>query len=234
MTRDPLPYQHFVVIFANESNDPRPIEEYQLVINVLLFLKVFKSESAGELAFHLDLKFLNEVNATAVSDAIDAVRRDFHVEQSDVRLFVHDSPPYMVAAVERFKSAKGYSNCVHLPCWPHLLAKVPKVAFDGAYLPELKEFHRLIQLLFAPNVRNVLHVAVVQVHVYPDNVPGVPRRSKRRCRPGTRIMYPVTNSVFPNVAVVRVHLYPDNVPGNKIVFPNILNVAPVSERSAQS
>ena len=48
------------------------------------------------------------------------------MEQSDVRLFVHDSPPYIVAA-----------------------AKVREVVFDGAYLLELKEFHRLIQLLFA-------------------------------------------------------------------------------------
>ena len=137
------------MIFAAESDDPWPTEEYQLAINVLLLPKVFKSESAGELAFHLDLKFPDEVDATTVSDAIDAVCRDFYVEQSNIRLFVHDTPPYMVAAAERFKSAKGYSNCVHLPCWPHLFAKVPEVVLDGAYLPELKEFHRLIQLLFA-------------------------------------------------------------------------------------
>ena len=103
------------MIFADESNDPRPTEEYQLAINVSLLPKVFKSESAGKLAFHQDLKFRDEVNATTVSDAIDAICRDFHVEQSDVRLFVHDSPPYMVAAAERFQSAKGDSNCVHLP-----------------------------------------------------------------------------------------------------------------------
>ena len=35
--------------------------------------KDFKSESAGELAFHLDLKFTDEVNAVTVSDAIDSV-----------------------------------------------------------------------------------------------------------------------------------------------------------------
>ena len=38
-----------------------------------------------------------------------------------------------------------------------------------------------------PNVRNVLNVAVVRVQVYPDNVTDVPRRSKCRCRPGTRV-----------------------------------------------
>ena len=140
--------EHFVVIFIDESDDPRPTEGYQLAINVLLLPKVFNSESAGEMAFHLDLKFPGEVNATTVSDAIDAICRDFHVEQSNVRLFVHDSPPYMVADAERFKFAKGYSNCVHLPCWPHLFAKMLEVVFDGACLPELKEFCRLTQLLF--------------------------------------------------------------------------------------
>ena len=49
-----------------------------------------------------------------------------------------------------------------------------------------------------PNVRNVLNVAVVRVHVYSDNVPG------------NKIVFP--NVV--NVAVVRVHVYPRNVPGN--------------------
>ena len=137
------------MIFADESDDPRTNEEYQLAINVLLLPKEFKSESAGELAFHLDLKFPDEVNAVTVSDAINSVCRDFHVAQSDVRLFVHDSPPYMVAAAERFKSVKGYSNCVHLPCWPHLFAKVPEVVFDSGCLAEVKEFHRLVQLLFA-------------------------------------------------------------------------------------
>ena len=63
---------------------------------MLLLPKVFKSESAGELAFHLDLKFPDEVNAVTVC-------RDFHVEQSDVRLFVHDSAAYMVAAAGRLK-----------------------------------------------------------------------------------------------------------------------------------
>ena len=48
--------EHFIVIFADESDDPRTNEEYQLAINVLLLPKEFKSESAGELAFHLDLK----------------------------------------------------------------------------------------------------------------------------------------------------------------------------------
>ena len=52
----------------------------------------------------------------------------------------------MVAAAERFKSVKGYSNCVHLPCWPHLFAKVPEVVFDSGCLAEVKEFHRLVQL----------------------------------------------------------------------------------------
>ena len=84
-----------------------------------------------------------------VSDAIDNVCRDFHVAQSDVHLFIHDSPPYMVAAAEQFKSVKGYSNCVHLPCGPLLFAKVPEVAFDSGCLAEVKEFHRLVQLLFA-------------------------------------------------------------------------------------
>ena len=55
----------------------------------------------------------------------------------------------MVAAAERFKCAKGYSNGVHLPCWPQLFANVSEVVFDGAYLPELKEFLHLIQFLFA-------------------------------------------------------------------------------------
>ena len=45
-----------------------------------------------------------------------------------------------------------------------------------------------------PNVLNVLNVAIVRVHVYPDKVPGVPD--------------------FLNVAV-GVHVYPDNVPCNK-------------------
>ena len=69
------------MIFADESDDPRTNEEYKLAINVLLLPKEFKSESAGELAFHLDLKFLDEVNAATVSDAIDGVCRDFHVAQ---------------------------------------------------------------------------------------------------------------------------------------------------------
>ena len=37
---------------------------------------------------------------------------------------------------------------------------------------------------FFPNVRNVLNIALVRVHVYPDNVPGVPERLKRRRCPG--------------------------------------------------
>ena len=120
-----------------------------MAINVLLFPKVFKSESVGKLALHQDLKFLDEVNAVTVSDAIGAVCRDFHVEQADVRLFVYHSATCMVAVAERYEIAKGYSNCVHLPCWPHLLAKVPEGLFDSGCPTELKEFHRLVHLLFA-------------------------------------------------------------------------------------
>ena len=115
---------------------------------MLLLPQGFKQESTGELAPHLDLKFRDEVNAVTVSDAIDAVHWNFHVEQLDACLFVHDSPQYMVAAAERFKPLKDHSNCLHLPCWPHLFAKVPKVVFDGGCLSELKEFHCLVQLLF--------------------------------------------------------------------------------------
>ena len=42
-----------------------------------------------------------------------------------------------------------YTNCVHLPCWPHLFAKVPEAVFDAGVLTEQAEFHRLVQLLFA-------------------------------------------------------------------------------------
>ena len=93
--------EHFIVIFADESEVLRTNKEYQLASNVLLVPKVFLLESARDLAFHLDLKFPDDVNAVTVSDALDSVRRDFHVDQSDVRLFVRDSPPYMVLAAER-------------------------------------------------------------------------------------------------------------------------------------
>ena len=56
-------------------------------------------------------------------------------------LFVHDSPPYMSAAAERFIKDNGYINCVHLPCWPHLFAKVPEAVFDASVLTEQAEFH---------------------------------------------------------------------------------------------
>ena len=69
-------WEHFVVIFVDECDDSRPIEEYQLAINVLLLPKVFKLESARELAFHLHLNFRDEVNVVAVRDAIDAICRD--------------------------------------------------------------------------------------------------------------------------------------------------------------
>ena len=102
--------EHFVVLFVDDYDDPQHTEEYRLAINVLLLPKIFKWESTGGLAFHLDLKFRDEVNVVTVSDAIAAVCQDFHVEQSDVRLFVHDSAPNMIAAAKCFKIAKGHSK----------------------------------------------------------------------------------------------------------------------------
>ena len=133
---------------ADESDDPHPAEQFQLAINIVLLPKVFDSDSAGVLPFHLDLVFPKEVNNVTVSDAINEVCRNFHIAQDDVRLFVHDCAGYLVKATERFQTVKGYTNCVHLPCWPHLFAKVPDTVFTNGCLTELKEFQRVTQLLF--------------------------------------------------------------------------------------
>ena len=140
--------RHYVCIFADETNDPRPTVDYQLGIGVLLVPKE-DTESVGILSFHLDLQFPTEVNNVTVSDAIDEVLRSFHVHVDDVCLFVHDSAAYMGKAADRLLAEKGYTNLVHLPCWAHLIAPIPQAVFDSGCLKELKEFNRLAQLLFA-------------------------------------------------------------------------------------
>ena len=99
--------------------------------------------------FHLDLKFLYEVNHVTVSDCLDKVCRRFYIHPTDVCLFVHDSPPYMCGAAGRFIKDKGHTNCVHLACWLHLFEKVPEAVFDGNVLAEQLEFYELVQLLYA-------------------------------------------------------------------------------------
>ena len=78
---------------------------------MLLVPKEINFESAGFLPFHLDLKFPDEVNHVTASECLDEVCCSFHIELADVRLFVHDSQPYMSAAAERFIKDKGYINC---------------------------------------------------------------------------------------------------------------------------
>lgn len=140
--------EHYVCIFADETDDPRPTVDYQLGVGVVLVPKEF-SESAGPLAFHLDLCFPEEVNNITVSDSIDEVFRNFHVHPEDVRLFVHDSAGYMGKSAVRLRDQKGYTNLVHLPCWAHLIALVPQAVFDSGHLKDAGEFNRLVQLLFA-------------------------------------------------------------------------------------
>ena len=135
-------------IFADETDDPRPTVDYQLGVGVVLVPKEF-SESAGPLAFHLDLCFPEEVNNITVSDSIDEVFRNFHVHPKDVRLFVHGSARYTGKFAVRLRDQKGYTNLVHLPCWAHLIALVPQAVFDSGHLKDAGEFNRLVQLLFA-------------------------------------------------------------------------------------
>ena len=42
-----------------------------------------------------------------VSDAIDEVCRSFHITQDDVRLFVHDSAPYLTKGADHFQKKRG-------------------------------------------------------------------------------------------------------------------------------
>jgi len=138
---------HWIVVFADESDDPRPSEQYQVAINLMLIPKDVGDQSVQ--AFHLDLVFPDEVNNVTMSDAIDSVLRVYHVNCEDLRLFVHDSAPYMNPSAERLKSDKGYMNLVHLPCWPHLISLVPGAVFDSGILVEITELTRLVALLFA-------------------------------------------------------------------------------------
>ena len=98
--------EQYTIVFVGETGDLRPQEECQLSVNVVLVLKVFNSERAGADAFHLDLIFPTVVNGEIVSDAIDKVFRKFHVDQSEVPLFVNDSASHMTNAAERLKLEK--------------------------------------------------------------------------------------------------------------------------------
>ena len=68
------------------------------------------------LGFHLDLVFPDEVNGKTVCASIDKKCHDFHVAQSDVRLFVHDAATCMTNAIEWLENEKGYTKCVHIAC----------------------------------------------------------------------------------------------------------------------
>ena len=53
----------------------------------------------------------HEVDNVTVSDVIAVVCHSFHSAQDAVRLFVHDSAPYMTKVVQRFqKKKKRYKN----------------------------------------------------------------------------------------------------------------------------
>ena len=107
-----------MVIFADKTDDSRHSTEYSVCI--LFIPKRLNFESAGILHFYLYLGFPDEVQScvtvlpvltlsrpipvlVTVSDAVAEVCRSFHIIQGAVRVFAHDSAPYMTTAAERLQ-----------------------------------------------------------------------------------------------------------------------------------
>ena len=138
------PHSKFVAIGCDETDDPRPSNDYIVTVEVNLILKIQGPDADTQVqSYHLQL----EVPSLSIVHV--QVLRAFYIQPLDVHYFIHDSAPYMGPTAERMRTIFGYLNMIDVPCWAHLLNKVGEVVFDGQLLPELSEYLRLTRLVFA-------------------------------------------------------------------------------------
>ena len=135
--------KHYICIGLDETDDPRPTNEYILTLEVLLIPKICdENDSMETRSFHLKLEFpsvcirghgslsllfmtvfFQEVNQSSVADILDKVLREFLIVPEDVIYFCHDSASYMSPAAGVFFNCSFKNNVIDLQFHASSLAK---------------------------------------------------------------------------------------------------------------
>ena len=107
-----------VVVVTDEASDSQD----RYVLHVLFVLPVTSADDLQMEALTVDLVYLNEVNATTVSQTIVQTLAKYNVDFNKVTGFVTDNASYMTKAMETLKCL--LPNCIHMTCNAHILSLV--------------------------------------------------------------------------------------------------------------
>jgi hypothetical protein len=122
-----------VVVVTDEASDSQD----RFVLHVLFILPVTSCDETQMKAVTVDLVYLENVNATTVSQAIIKTLNKFNVNFDKVSAFVTDNASYMTKAMTIMHGL--LPHCVHMTCNAHILSLVGETW--------RKKFHKVDRLV---------------------------------------------------------------------------------------